>query len=116
MQEMKLKLQTLFPKTARKIFVKKKNTLCLLEEGTSPTHLLRVVWVIHECVVAIHPVVEGPALPGASYFRNWNDANPVTLGSVACACVESGGNKIVRQHTFHFPRGKCTVPLSLLPA
>ena len=53
--------------------------MCLLEEGTSPTHLLGVVWVVHERVVAIDPVVEGLALPGASYLRNWDDANPVTL-------------------------------------
>ena len=74
--------------TTKKFISKNRSTLCLLEEGTPPTHLLRVVWVVHECVVAVNPVVERLALPGASYLRNWDDANPVTLENVVCACVE----------------------------
>ena len=87
----------------------------MLEEGTPPTHLLRVVWVVHECVVAVDPIVERLALPGASYLRNWDDANPVTLESVVCACVECEGDKEYGLKHAHFPRGKCAVPLSLLP-
>ena len=92
----------------------------MLEEGAAPNHLLRVVWVIHKCVIAIDPVVEELALPGASYLRNWDHANPVTLGSVVCACVECdvcmcgvwcvhvwsvGRNEVVRQHTFPLSEG-----------
>ena len=73
----------------------------MLEEGTSPAHLLGIVWVVHERVVAIHPVVERLALPGASNLRNRDDANPVTLESVVCARVECEG----WQHISPLPKG-----------